>query len=128
MIITIVIINPRQEMRQECGWRHAQKRWAENFEDFEKDSVEFWPWCGEVEFRPWCWEVRVQPYNWELTLDHVGRQLISLAIEADSCSWDFEVGPWKTIVEFLPLGHRVGFRLLKYVVNIVWYERTDVRS
>ena len=25
-------------------------------------------------------------------------------------SWDFKVGPWKTIVEFLPLGHRVGFR------------------
>ena len=23
-------------MRLECGWRHAQKRWAENLEDFEK--------------------------------------------------------------------------------------------
>ena len=28
-------------MELECGWRHAQKRWAENLEDFEKDSVDF---------------------------------------------------------------------------------------
>ena len=36
MTITIVIINPRQEKWLGCGWRHAQKRLAENFEDFEK--------------------------------------------------------------------------------------------
>ena len=33
-----VMINPRQEMKLECRWRHAQKRWAENLEDFEKRS------------------------------------------------------------------------------------------
>ena len=54
----------------------------------------------EVGVWPWCWEVGVWPG-----------------------SWDFEVGPWKTIVEFLPLGHRVGFWPLKDVVSIVWYER-----
>ncbi len=55
MTITIVIINPRQEMRLECGWRHAQKRWAENLKDFEKDSVEV---------RPWCWDGTMQADNW----------------------------------------------------------------
>ena len=51
--------------------------------------------------RPRCWEVGVRPG-----------------------SWNFENGPWKTIVEFLPLGHRVGFRPLKDVVNIVWLGKT----
>ena len=27
---------PQIEMCLGCGWRHAEKRWAENFEDFEK--------------------------------------------------------------------------------------------
>ena len=75
MTITIVKINPRQEMRLEHGWCHAQKRWAENFENFEKDSLEVRPWCREVEVRPWCWEVEVWPVSWELKLDHVGRRL-----------------------------------------------------
>ena len=38
--------------------------------------------------------------------------------------WDFEVGSWKTILEFLPLGHWVGFRSLKDVVSIVWLQKT----
>ena len=54
----------------------------------------------EVGVRPWCCEVGIWPG-----------------------SWGFEIGPWKTIVEFLPLGHRVGFQPLKDVVSIVWYER-----
>ena len=55
--------------------------------------------------RQWCWEVGVRPWCWE--------------VEVGSGSWDFEVGPWKTIVEFLPLGHRVGFKPLKDVVSLV---------
>ena len=27
-------------MKLECGWRHAQKRWSWEFEDFEKMSFE----------------------------------------------------------------------------------------
>ena len=38
--ITIVIINPRQEMGLECGWHHAQKRWAENLRILKIMSVE----------------------------------------------------------------------------------------
>ena len=64
-------------------------------------------WRWEVAVRPWCWEVRTRPWCWEVRPG----------------SWDFEVGQWKKIVEFLPLGHRVGFRPLKNVVSIVWYEK-----
>ena len=39
-------------MGLECGWRHAQKRCPENLEDFQKDSVEFRPWCWEGEIGP----------------------------------------------------------------------------
>ena len=48
----------------ECGWHHAQKRWVENLEDFEKDLVEVRPQCWEVEVWPWCWEVGVQLWSW----------------------------------------------------------------
>ena len=89
----------------------------------------------EVGVRPWWREVGVRPGSWELTFGHVGRQLGCLPLRqtvevefSPWClevwvrpgSWDFEVGPWKTIVEFLPLGHRVGFRPLNDVVSIVW--------
>ena len=40
MSITIVIINPRQEMMLGCGWR---KKWSREFEDFEKEGVEIGP-------------------------------------------------------------------------------------
>ena len=56
-------------MGLECGWRHAQKRWAENLEDFEKDSVEVRPWCWEVEVRPGSWDIEIGPCkadNWVL--------------------------------------------------------------
>ena len=111
-------------MRLECEWRHARKRWSWEFGRFWKRisweltlddvgrklgclpqwqtvEVGIRPRCWEVELRPWCWEVGVRP-----------------------SSWDFEVGPWKTIVEFLPLGHRVGFRPLKDVLSIVWLRKT----
>ena len=28
----------------ECGWRYARRRWAKEFEDFEKESVDSWHW------------------------------------------------------------------------------------
>ena len=34
-------------MGLEYGWRHAQKRWSWEFEDFEKESVESWIWAVE---------------------------------------------------------------------------------
>ena len=35
-------------MGLECGWHHAQKRWAENLEDFEKYSVEVRIWWEKL--------------------------------------------------------------------------------
>ena len=32
----------------EYRWHHAKKRWAENVEDFEKDSIDFQPWWWEL--------------------------------------------------------------------------------
>ena len=71
-------------MRLECGSSHAKKRWAENLEDFEKDSVEV---------RPWCWEVGIPPCSWRLTLNHAGRQL-------SFCHWGIELSslPWSWVV------------------------------
>ena len=37
-------------MGLECGWRHAQKRWSWEFEDFEKTVVEIRQLRREVEF------------------------------------------------------------------------------
>ena len=53
--------NPWQEMGRKCGWCYAQKRWAENSEDFEKDSVEVRPWCWEVEVRSCSWGFEIRP-------------------------------------------------------------------
>ena len=38
-----------------CKWRHARKRWAEEFGWFLKKSsyLRFWPWRGELIFEPW---------------------------------------------------------------------------
>ena len=96
MTITIGIINPRQEMGLECGWRHVQKRWAENLEDFEKDSVEFRPWCWEVGVRPWCWEVGVRSWCWE-----VGVRPWCWEVGVRPCSWGFEIGPCRQTIERL---------------------------
>ena len=45
-----VIINPRQEMWLKCEWRHAQKRWSWEFEDFKKTVVEIRPLRRAVSF------------------------------------------------------------------------------
>ena len=101
-------INPNQEIGLECGWRHAQKRWAVNLEDFEKDSVEGRPWCWEVWVRPWCWEVWVRPWCWEVWVRpwcwEVGvrpcRQTIeSMALEL----WELSSLPLKHIVGVLQI-------------------------
>ena len=89
MTITIVMITLRQEMELECGCRHVQKRLAENFEVFEKESVKVRPWCWEGEVRPWCWESGVRPWCWEFGVR--------------TCSWGFETEPCKQTIEFLPL-------------------------
>ena len=111
MTITIVIINPRKEMGLECGWRHAQKRWAENLEDFEKESVEFRPWCWEIGVRPWCWEIGVRPWCWE-----IGVRPSCWEIGVRPSCWEIEIGPCRQTTEILPLGaenwvlcHRVEF-------------------
>ena len=70
-------------------------------------AVESWHWIMKVE-------------SW--ILYHGGREVEFYTIEADSCRWDFEVGSWKRIVDFLPLEQRVRFRPLKDVASIVWYE------
>ena len=70
----------------ECWWRHAQKRWAENLEDFEKDSVEVRPWCWEVGARPWCCEVGARTWYWE--------------VEIRPWIWETEIGPCRQTVEF----------------------------
>ena len=44
MAITIVIINLRQKMGQECGWRYIQKRWAENLRILKNTAVESSDW------------------------------------------------------------------------------------
>ena len=123
-----------------CEWRHARKRWAENLRILKNTAVEltlddvgrqlcclplrktnegvwqlYWevefrPWCSDVGIRPWCWEILVRPWYWE--------------VEVRLGSWDFEVVPWKTIVEFLPLEHRVGYRPLNDFVSIVWLRKT----
>ena len=79
-------------MGLDSGWRHSQKRWVEYLEDFEKDSVEFRPWCWEVGVRPWCWEVGVRPWCWEVGVRTWCREI--------------EIGPCRQTIEFLPLGHR----------------------
>ena len=112
MTITIVKINPRQEMRLECEWCHTQKRWAENLEDFEKDSVEFRPWCWEVGFRPWCWE-----FGSDHGVENLGPTMVlriwvrpwCQEVEVSLWSWGFEIGPCRQIIELLPLGQRMEF-------------------
>ena len=53
MTITIVIINPSQKMRLECGWRHAQGDGPIIWKSLKK-TVEFLLWCGQVGVKPWC--------------------------------------------------------------------------
>ena len=93
MTITIVIINPRQKIRLECGWRHAQKKWSENLEDFEKDSVEVRPWCWEVGVRPGSWGFEIGPCRQTIEYLPLGQRMEFSAIE----------------LSFLPLRRRFSF-------------------
>ena len=102
----------------ECGWRHAQKRWPENLEDFEKESNEFrplcwevgvWPWCWEVVVRPWCWEVGVRPWCWE-----VGVRPWCWGVRVRPWCWEVGIRPgsWAFVIgtcRLLPLGQGMEF-------------------
>ena len=93
MTITIVIINPKQEMRLECGWRHAQKRWAENLEDFWKrfswgptmvlkswgptTVLKSWgpttvlkSWGPTIVLRSWSLTMELRIWNWTMQADN----------------------------------------------------------
>ena len=110
-------------MRLKCKWRHARKRWSWEFEDFEKSQlgVDFGP-CRQTvglsanETNSWSWGLTMMVKSWI--------RLWCWEVGVRPGSWDFEVGLWKTIVEFPQLEHRVGFRPLKDVVSIVWLRKT----
>ena len=65
MTITIVIINPKLEIRLECGWHHIQKRWAENLRILKITSVE---------------DFRLEHAGRQLSFCHWGRELSSLPL------------------------------------------------
>ena len=65
MTIIIVIIKPRQEVRLECGWRHARNRWSWEFEDFEKESVKKLRLDdGSRELSSCCWDIYLDLGHW----------------------------------------------------------------
>ena len=78
MTITLVIINPRQEMWLECDWHHARKRWLWEFKDFEKERA------GKLTLDHGGWEVSFLPLSWELRLT-VERCSCNFRISTD---WD----------------------------------------
>ena len=84
--ITIVIINPRKKMGPECGWRHAQKRLAENLEDFDKDSVEVQPWCWEIEIGPLGQTIEFLPLGQRIEFSTVAAAVIG-AENRVLCHW-----------------------------------------
>ena len=94
MTVTIVIINPRQEIVLECGWRHTQKWWAENLMILKKHRS--WGWT--IEWRSWV--SAIEAGSWKLTLDHAGRQLSSLPLgnrelSSLSLSWELDLARWR---------------------------------
>ena len=99
MTITIVIINPRQEMGLECWWHHTLKRWVENLRILKIPSVEVRPWCWEVDVRPWCWEVGVWPWCWE--------------VKGPTMVLKVDIGPCRQTIELLPLGQRIEFSAIE---------------
>ena len=67
-------------MELDCGWRHAQKKWAENLEDFLK--IQLSSDHGVEKLRP---DHGVEKLGSDhgvedLGLDHAGRQLSSLPL------------------------------------------------
>ena len=64
MTITIVIINPRQEMGWSVDDVMPRKDGLRIWKILKKDSVEFRPWYWEVGVRPLCGEVGVPTMVW----------------------------------------------------------------
>ena len=91
-------------MGQECGWRHAQKRWSWEFEDFEKESVESWDWTVEAEsgisaIGAESWDL----YRWGMELD-LGRW---------RCSWVFGSLPTEILNITLLVSKNKSQKLIK---------------
>ena len=116
-------MNPRQEIRLECGWCNAQKRWAENLGILKITSVVVWLWGWEFGVRPWCWEFGVRPCWWEFGVRpcwwEVGVRPWCWEFGVRPCWWEFGVRPWCWEI-------KIGPRDVPNVeggVSIVWYER-----
>ena len=67
-------------MGLECGWRHAQKRWSWEFEDFENTAVEIRPLKIQLSFLPLRHAVdffrsRPAEMNWDLKHHKMRRAL-----------------------------------------------------
>ena len=117
----------------ESEWRHARKQWTSEFEDFEKKSVgkltmghvgtqlgclPQWQTI-EIEFRPRCWEVGGPTMMLRSWVKTIMLRSLSPARQFGFWGWTRE-----DEVEFLPLGHRVGFRPFKDVVSIEWLQKS----
>ena len=76
-------------MGLEYGWRYAQKRWAENLEDFEKDSVEVPPWCWELGVRPCSWRFEIGPCRQTIDFFAIGAEnwVLSHWVEFSTIVW-----------------------------------------
>ena len=59
--ITIVIVNPRQEIGLEEDDVMSRRDGLRIWKIFEKDSVEFRPWCWGFGDRPGSWEIEIGP-------------------------------------------------------------------
>ena len=124
MTITIVIINPRKEMRLECGWRHAQKRWAKNLEDFEKDLVEFQPWRWEVGVRPGSWGFEIGPCRQTIEFLSLGQRMEFSAIEFSTVAAAIKFfWPWRVKMNW-DLKYHEKCRTFGGVFSIVWLRKT----
>ena len=103
MAITIVIINLRQKMGQECGWRYIQKRWAENLRILKNTAVESWDWTMGDDGWVLPLEQRVEFSNVAAAVKFFG----SLPAEMN---WD--------------LKHHEMCRMFGVGVSIVWLQKT----
>ena len=93
---------PQRGNDLECGWRRAQKKWAKNLEDFEKDSVEV---------RTWCWEVGSDLGAEKLKSDHA----------VEGWHWTTDAANWASAVgaENGALSHRVEFSTVETKVKFI---------
>ena len=86
MIITIVIKKTQTGNGLECGWHHAQKRWAVNLEDFEK-KIQL---ILTLVLRSWGPTMVLR--SWDLTMQ----------LKVD-------IGPWRQTVVFSAVAAAVKF-------------------